>query len=60
MGKNALMLVPKPVRRWLLGHTRGGKVDKLEQLTKSLSQNTDLVKQKYSELTVVEGEVREI
>ena len=58
MGNNALMLIPKKVRKWALAHTRGGKVDKLEQLTKSLSQNTQLVKQKYGELTIVEQEVQ--
>jgi len=53
----ALMIVPKKVRKFCLQHTRGGKVDLLEELTTSLTCNTKQVKEKYGELKIVEQEV---
>lgn len=54
---NLLMVIPKKIRRMCLAHTRNGKVDELERLTKSISQNTTLVKEKYGELQNIEEEV---
>lgn len=54
----ALATIPRRMRAFCFSHTRGGKVNKLENLTKSLSSNTQLVKQKYGELKVVESEVQ--
>ncbi len=53
------MVIPgvKKLRRFCLQHTRAGKVDRLEALTESLTQNTALVKKKYGELGIVEEEV---
>lgn len=46
------------VRRFLNAGSRKGKVEQLENLTRSLSSNTQLVAKKYGELKVVEEEVK--
>lgn len=53
-------LVPKGVVRWLRAGTSSGKVDRLENLTRSLTSNTKLVADKYLELKKVEQEVDDV
>ncbi len=55
---NALVVIINKVKGACLAGTRQGKVDKIEKLTKSLTSNTTLVSRKYSELKVVESDVR--
>lgn len=54
MGKS---LVIKKVCRFLRSGSTKGKVDRLEDLTESLTENTALVAQKYNELQEVEEKV---
>ena len=53
----ALMVIPGKIKKMCLANTRHGKVNRLEELTKSLEQNTDLVTRKYNELAQVEKDV---
>jgi len=52
-----LIKIPVKIKNYCLKHTRKGKVDRLEQLTRALTSNTKLVEKKYGELRVVEVEV---
>lgn len=52
------IVVLKKIKRFCFQGTRAGKVAKLEDLTKSLSSNTALVKQKYNNLSLVENDVQ--
>ena len=53
-----LAIIPQKIKNFCLSHTRKGKVDKLEALTNSLTQNTKLVKEKYDDLKEVEANVK--
>lgn len=55
--ENALVVFKRKARSFLLSHTRCGRIDRLDHLTKSLVSNTELVKTKYAELAVVERDV---
>ncbi len=50
-------LIIKKIAKFLRKGTTQGKVDKLENLTRSLTSNTQLVSTKYKELQVVEKDV---
>lgn len=54
---NPIQVVSKKIVRVLRRGTTRGKVDRLEGLTKSLTQNTSLVAQKYEELKEIEAGV---
>jgi len=54
-----LMVIPKKIKRFCLQSTRKGKVDRLEELTESLTSNTSLVAKKFDELKVVESDVKD-